>query len=70
MKGEINSRVIKLANSYGFELIRSKKHLVFKHKSGVRLVTGKSISDNRALKNIESSIKKLLSNHDKTNDQC
>lgn len=70
MKGEINSRVTKLANAYGFKLVRSKKHLIFKHESGIRLVTGKSISDNRALKNVESTIKKLLSNYDKSNYQC
>lgn len=67
MKNEIKSRVMKLAKSYGFELLRSKKHLIFKHESGIRLVTGKSISDYRALKNIESNIKKLLSNHDQPN---
>lgn len=70
MKKEINSRVTELAKVYGFELIRSKKHLIFKHESGIRLVTGKSISDNRALKNVESTIKKLLSNYDKSNHQC
>lgn len=61
-----NKEVMKLASSYGFKLLRSRKHMIFKHESGARLVTGASISDRRALKNIESNIKKLLSNNDST----
>lgn len=61
--------VIKLASRYGFKLMRSRKHMIFKHESGVRLVTGASISDKRALKNIESNIKKLLSNNDPTTNK-
>jgi predicted RNA binding protein YcfA (HicA-like mRNA interferase family) len=54
------SPVIKLAQSYGFELIRASNHLVFAHPSGCRLVASKTASDNRALKNIERDIKALL----------
>ena len=64
-----NKEVIKLASSYGFKLLRSRKHMIFKHESGARLVTGASISDRRALKNIESDIKKLLSNNDSTTNK-
>lgn len=49
--------------------MRSRKHMIFKHKSGARLVTGASISDKRALKNIESDIKKILSNNDSTTNK-
>ena len=64
-----NKEVIKLASSYGFKLLRSRKHMIFKHESGARLVTGASISDWRALKNIESDIKKILSNNDSTTNK-
>lgn len=41
------------AEAYGFELVRSKKHLVFRHReSGVNLViSGSRHSDGRALAN-------------------
>lgn len=52
--------IVKLCAKYGFSLHRAKNHLVFLHASGARLVTSKTASDSRALKNIERDIRKLL----------
>jgi predicted RNA binding protein YcfA (HicA-like mRNA interferase family) len=52
--------IVKLCAKHGFSLHRAKNHLVFLHASGARLVTSKTASDSRALKNIERDIKKLL----------
>jgi len=64
MKTDTRNKIFALARSYGFELVRQKKHFVFVHKSGARLVTSQSCSDWRALKNVEANIKKILSKHD------
>jgi predicted RNA binding protein YcfA (HicA-like mRNA interferase family) len=50
-----------MVKSKGFVLVRQKKHYIFKHASGKILVCGKTISDRRALRNIESNIAHLLS---------
>lgn len=44
--------------SYGFELHRSKNHLIWRDDEGNQIVTGKTISDHRAIANIVKSIKK------------
>ena len=64
MTSDTAKRIIKLAKSYGFTLVRQKRHLIFKHPSGKIITTSKSSSDKRALKNIESTIKNLILNHD------
>jgi predicted RNA binding protein YcfA (HicA-like mRNA interferase family) len=64
MKTDARKKIFNLAKAYGFELVRQKKHYVFVHKSGARLVTSRSCSDFRALKNVETTIKKLLLNND------
>jgi predicted RNA binding protein YcfA (HicA-like mRNA interferase family) len=53
--------IIALAKKHGFVLHRETKHYVFKHPSGKTLVTSKSSLDKRLLRNIESTIKRLLS---------
>ena len=52
--------VIELATKYGFALHRETKHYVFKHSSGKILVTSKSSLDKRLLRNVESTIKRIL----------
>lgn len=52
--------VIELAGKYGFVLYRETKHYVFRHASGKTLVTSKSSLDKRLLKNVESTIKRIL----------
>jgi predicted RNA binding protein YcfA (HicA-like mRNA interferase family) len=54
-------QLIAMVKSKGFVLVRQKKHYIFKHVSGKILVCGKTISDRRALRNIESNIAHLLS---------
>lgn len=56
----IDKDILRLAQRYGYVLIRQAKHLVFKHSNGAVLVTSKSTSDCRALRNIEGTIKKQL----------
>lgn len=60
LAGMKTTDVKKLCESHGFKLIRSKKHFVWKHPSGVVLTTAKSPSDRRAFTNIDKRIKRLL----------
>lgn len=53
--------VVELAAKYGFVLHRETKHYIFKHTSGKILVTSKSSMDKRLLKNVEGTIKRILS---------
>ena len=49
----------KLAAKYGLELKRQRKHCVWEHLvSGHVVTTSKTVSDGRALKNIESDFRK------------
>ena len=53
-----------LAASYGFALHRSKKHLVWKHKGlGTQVVTPKTSSDFRGIKNMERLFKRYQNAH-------
>jgi predicted RNA binding protein YcfA (HicA-like mRNA interferase family) len=56
----LSKDIKKLAEKYGFVLVRQKKHFVFKHPSGAVFTCGKSSSDHRALKNAERDLRKLL----------
>lgn len=56
MKTQTKLKVI--MKSYGFELHRSKNHLIWRDDEGNQIVTGKTISDHRAIANIVKSIKK------------
>jgi hypothetical protein len=59
MKKEITKLIVKLAEQYGFVLIRKSKHFVFKHPNGAIFVSGQSSSDGRALLNAERDLKRL-----------
>ena len=60
MASTSTSAIVKLASRYGFTLVRRKNHLVFANSDGQKLVTSKTASDARALRNIEGTIKTLL----------
>lgn len=49
-----------LTKKHGFSLHRESKHYIFKHSSGKILVAAKTVSDRRALKNVERDIKRVL----------
>ena len=52
-------RISELAASYGYELVRRSKHLIWKHRITGRVVTtARTPSDHRALRNIESYFRK------------
>jgi predicted RNA binding protein YcfA (HicA-like mRNA interferase family) len=57
----VSKEIKLLAEKNGFVLVRKRKHFIFKHPSGAVLVASGSTTDWRALHNIESQIKKLLS---------
>lgn len=48
--------------SCGFELVREKKHYVWRDADGVQIITGKTISDHRAIANIKKTIGKVRAN--------
>ena len=56
----IPKELLSLAHSYGFELARQKRHLVFKHPSGSVVVTSQSPSAHRALKNTDREFRRAL----------
>ena len=43
----------------GFFISRKGKHLVWKNRDGATVVTSRTPSDHRALKNIESLVRKI-----------
>jgi predicted RNA binding protein YcfA (HicA-like mRNA interferase family) len=45
---------------YGFAEKRSGKHRIWQHPSGAVVTTGSTISDHRALKNIERDCRRAL----------
>jgi predicted RNA binding protein YcfA (HicA-like mRNA interferase family) len=51
----------KLMQSNGFELHRSKNHLVWKHHTGVKIHTASTPSCRHALNQVERDIRRLLS---------
>ena len=62
-KHDATKRIVALAKSYDFKLIRQNKHLIFRHESGAQVVTSASCADWRALKNVETNIKQALLKH-------
>ena len=44
----------------GYELARSKRHLIYKHKCGATISVSKSASDPRAFKNLLSDARRAL----------
>lgn len=68
MPSDTTKRIVELAKFYGFTLLRQKRHLIFKHSSGKIIATSRTASDKRALKNIESTIKKLILNNDSNHE--
>lgn len=56
----MNKEVLRIAKQNGFVLARQKKHYVFKHPSGAVFCCGKTLSDKRALENIEKEMKRTL----------
>lgn len=63
-KHDTTKRIVALAKSYNFKLIRQNKHLIFRHESGAQVVTSASCADWRALKNVEANIKHALRKHE------
>jgi len=52
---------IRLANEYGFILVRCKKHAILKHKDGSILACPSSPSDSkRGLMNLRRDIRRVL----------
>jgi hypothetical protein len=61
---KISKQYIELANEYGFTLVRSNKHLIFKHKNGRILACPSSPSDSRrGLMNLKRDIKRTLNRY-------
>jgi hypothetical protein len=55
-----------LAKQYGFVLVRTKRHAVFKHENGGTLICPLSPSDSkRGLMNLKRDIKRILSRNNK-----
>jgi predicted RNA binding protein YcfA (HicA-like mRNA interferase family) len=55
----MQKEIVKLVRSYGYELVRQKKHLVFQHPTSGQVFTcAKSASDFRAMRNVERDLKR------------
>ena len=55
--------LVRTLAGHGFILLRSKRHMVFSHPCGARLVTSCSASDVRSIRNIEGDVRRLLRLH-------
>ncbi len=49
-----------IAAKYGFVEVRHKRHRVWQHPSGAVVTTGSTLSDHRALANIEKQFRRSL----------
>jgi predicted RNA binding protein YcfA (HicA-like mRNA interferase family) len=58
----MTKQIIRLVESKGYVLQRQKHHYVFKHPSGVVFACGKTLGDQRAIKNIEKEAERQLRN--------
>jgi predicted RNA binding protein YcfA (HicA-like mRNA interferase family) len=56
----MTKQIVSMVESQGFALVRQRKHYVFKHPSDKVFVCGKTLSDKRALLNIQKEIARLL----------
>lgn len=53
--------VARLAASLGFELIRARRHAVWRHQlTGAQVITSSTPSDRRALRNIERDLRRAM----------
>jgi len=59
MRKELRDK-IRMARKYGFELVRDKKHLVFKHPNGGVVIASNTASDPRGTKNFELRLKRAI----------
>lgn len=57
MKRELRDK-IRIARKYGFELVRDRKHLIFKHPNGSVVTASNTPSDPRGSKNFELRLKR------------
>lgn len=53
-----------LVKEYGFVLVRSKRHFVFRDAKGRTFVASKTTANPRSIKNHISDLKRLLKDHD------
>lgn len=53
-----NKALQKLMEEKGFRILRCAKHVIWINNDGIRIVTSRTPSDYRTLRNIEASIKK------------
>lgn len=56
------SKVDEIMKSYGFHLHRRSNHLIWRDDNGNQIVTGKSISDHRAILNILKTVRRVRAN--------
>lgn len=56
------NNVDKIMKSHGFYLHRRSNHLIWRDDNGNQIVTGKSISDNRAILNILKTVQRISAN--------
>lgn len=59
----VSKELMKVVTGYGFTLTRARKHLIFDHPCGARLVTSSSASDFRSIRNVECDIRRVLKKH-------
>jgi predicted RNA binding protein YcfA (HicA-like mRNA interferase family) len=52
--------IIEIAARFGFMEHRRKRHRIWKHPSGIVVTTGSTLSDRRALLNIEKQFRRAL----------
>ena len=50
-----------LAEAYGFELVRYKRHPIFRHPNGAIVTAMSSASDHRSMRNLERDFRRCAS---------
>ena len=60
---KIKSELRALAEKHGFSLARTTNHLVWRHSCGAQVVTPKTPSDHRALKNCVREFRHAVQRH-------
>jgi predicted RNA binding protein YcfA (HicA-like mRNA interferase family) len=59
----VSKELLRTVAKHGFTLVRSNKHLIFRHPCGAQLVTAASASDVRSIRNVEGNIRRILRRH-------
>ena len=61
---KLQNQLRAMAETHGFSLARTTNHLIWRHQSGAQVVTPKTPSDHRAMKNCLRDFRHAVQRHE------